>query len=94
MKILPLVPHRAPSEIGEVAARKLRESPYFFLKSLTCRFADGVVTLYGTVPYEQLRGFAESIVLRVEGVEEVNNRIEVVDPVRRATDAQSVRNAG
>ena len=67
--------------VGELAQRRLRESPYFFLKSLSCYFDSGILTLRGQVPYRQLRQFAEDIVLRVDGVQQVVNRVEVFDPV-------------
>jgi osmotically-inducible protein OsmY len=94
MKILPLSTQVTPSAIGEIAQRRLRESPYFFLKSLNCQFDDGVLTLRGRVPYGQLKKFAESIVSRVEGVHEVVNRIEVFDPVRGSIVVPAARNAG
>lgn len=94
MKILPLSTQVAPSEVGEIAQRRLRESPYFFLKYLNCQFQGGVLTLRGRVPYRQLKQFAESIVSRVEGVQEVVNRIEVFDPVRGVTSLPAARTAG
>jgi osmotically-inducible protein OsmY len=94
MKILPLSTETTNSEVGEIAQRRLRESPYFFLKALSCHFDDGVLTLRGSVPIGQLKRFAESIVSRVEGVQEVVNRIEVLDPVRGSMPAARARNAG
>lgn len=66
--------------IGHRAHRRLCASPYFFLKSLDCDVEGGVLTLRGRVPLEPLKQFAEVIVSRVEGVQRVVNRIEVVDP--------------
>jgi len=94
MKILSLPTHASGPGVGELAARRLRESPYFFLKRLSCQFDDGVLTLRGRVPYVQLKQFAESIVSRVEGVEEVVNRVEVVDPLAGAIGARALRTAG
>ncbi len=88
MKIAIVAP--ATDKIAELAERRLRESPYFFLKSLRCQVESGVLTLSGRVPYRQLRQFAESIVSRVEGVREVVNRVEVFNP----SAAQGVRSAG
>lgn len=93
MQILPLSTPVTAEEVCQSALRKLRDSPYFFLKQLDCRFQDGRLTLRGSVPYVQLRSIAESIVSRVPGVEEVVNRIDVVDPVL-GTTARAVRNAG
>ena len=69
-----------PAGVGELAERRLRESPYFYLKGLSCEFSVGVLTVRGHVPYEQLRRCAETIVARVDGVHEIVNAIEVVDP--------------
>ena len=75
------------SAISELAQRKLRESPYFFLRWLTCQFDRGVLTLRGRVPNRRLREFAERIVMRVEGVQSVNNQVEVCDPAMWARSA-------
>ena len=93
-QILPLTTPREPAEIGRLAERRLRESSYFFLKKLTCHYADGVLTLSGPVPSRQLRQVAESMVCRVPGVEEVVNRIEIVDPADATLSVREVRNAG
>jgi osmotically-inducible protein OsmY len=92
MKILNTSPCSAPGDLGQLAQDKLHQSPYFFLRRLTCHFDSGVLTLRGRVPYGQLKQLAEAIVARIDGVEEVVNRIEVVDPARGYANA--VRNAG
>jgi BON domain len=84
----------APGDIGELAERRLRESPYFFLKKLRCDFNGGVLTLWGRVPHRQLKQFAEAIVSRIEGVEQIVNRVEVFDPVAGPIAAPAARNAG
>ncbi len=94
MQILPISTQVAPSNVGEIAERRLRESPYFFLRTLRCQFDRGILTVRGPVPLGQLKQFAESIVWRVDGVVEVINRIEVVDPVRGSLSAPAARNAG
>ncbi len=68
--------------ISQDAERRLRESPYYFLKGLRCTVDGGVLTLVGRVPYGPLKRFAETIVGRVHGVREVVNRVEVYDPQR------------
>jgi osmotically-inducible protein OsmY len=89
-----IVPITRGGNLSELAERKLRESPYFFLRTLRCYCEDGVLTLRGRVPYRQLRQFAESIVSRVDGVREVINRVEIFDPVVEANGAPVVRTAG
>lgn len=80
--------------IAEVAEQRLRQSPYFYLKSLRCQFEAGVLTLCGRVPYRPLKLVAESIVARVEGVQRVVNRLEVVDPALGTNGVPAARNAG
>lgn len=94
MKILPLSTEDSASEIGALATRKLRESPYFFLKNVSCHFDSGVLTLRGQVPQPQLKNFAEAIVWRIDGVDDVINRVEVVDPAYVPLGVRAVRNAG
>ena len=80
MQVIPLHAAPANASIAEQAERRLRESPYFFLRRIRCHFEAGVLTLRGTVPLWQLRQFAEAIVARVEGVRRVDNQVEVLDP--------------
>lgn len=82
MTILTLPTNLDAEAISRTAERRLRESPYYFLRTLHCRVDAGVLTLVGRVPYGQLKQFAEAIVLRVEGVRAVVNRVEVYDPQR------------
>lgn len=94
MKILDVMADVATSGIADIAQQKLRESPYYFLRNLTCHYDDGVLTLRGRVPMGPLRQLAESIVCRIEGVHEVVNRVEVADPALGQVTHQAVRNAG
>ena len=82
MTILSLQTTLDAEAIGQAAERRLRESPYYFLRALRCRVDSGVLTLVGRVPYGQLKQFAEAIVSRVDGVRAVVNRVEVYDPQR------------
>lgn len=82
MTILSLQTNLDAEAIGLTAERRLRESPYYFLRTLRCRVDAGVLTLVGRVPYGQLKQFAEAIVSRVDGVRAVVNRVEVYDPQR------------
>lgn len=94
MSILPFSTPVAADDTGQLAERKLRESPYYFLKNLRCHFREGVLTVRGQVPNAQLRKFAESIVGRVAGVEEVVNHVDVIDPMHWSSVVQVARSAG
>jgi hypothetical protein len=93
MKLLELSA-AAPEKIGELAEQRLCESPYFFLRKLRCDFNCGVLTLRGHVPQGQLKQIAEKIVSRVEGVEQIVNRVEIFDPVAGPIAVPAVGNAG
>lgn len=84
MTILSLRTNLDAESVCQAAERRLRESPYYFLRTVRCRFDAGVLTLVGRVPFGQLKQFAENIVLRVEGVQHVVNHVEIYDPQRVA----------
>ena len=63
MKILDLTTDAATIAIADIAQQKLRESPYYFLKNLTCQFNEGVLTLHGDVPIFPLKHLAEGYAL-------------------------------
>jgi len=98
MKILPLSSASGTREVAtgvdQLAERRLRESPYFFLKRLSCRFDSGTLTLSGEVPHFKLKHFAEEIVARVDGVSKVVNRVIVFDPAASPSGSPGARNAG
>ena len=93
MTILPF-PQLPPSDLAQIAERRLQASPYYFLRRLTCTCRGAAVTLHGRVPIEALRDCAESIVARIDGVEAVVNCIEVGEPVIPLHSARAQRNAG
>ena len=65
----------------ESAARAvLRQSPYHEIRGVTCEFHEGVLTLRGHVSSYYSKQIAQTLVYRMAGVEEVNNRLKVVSP--------------
>ena len=93
MQILSLTTPAPGRSVEELAERRLRESPYYFLKQISCHYSAGVLTLRGVVPLWQLRQFAESIVARVEGVRSIENEVEVFDPLSEPIAARAARSA-
>jgi osmotically-inducible protein OsmY len=93
MQILSLNDSATAISVQQLAERRLRESPYYFLKQIRCEFNAGVLTLRGTVPMWQLRQFAESIVARVEGVRKIENEVEVFDPLCEPIGVRAARSA-
>jgi osmotically-inducible protein OsmY len=68
---------REREEIEAIAETRLRRSGYPELRNVSCRFFEGVLTLRGGVPSWYLKQVAQSLVLPIEGVQELNNRLEV-----------------
>jgi hypothetical protein len=67
------------SPIVQAVERRLRESSYYYLRSIRCGFEAGVITLRGRVPTFYLKQTVQSIVEKIEGVEQVVNLVEVFD---------------
>ena len=62
------------------AQSRLRESGYHELHPVSCDFHEGVLSLRGQVPSFYLKQVAQTLIHQLEGVEEVNNRLEVAAP--------------
>jgi BON domain len=78
----PAPPVLAPpsvSPIVQTVERRLRESSYYYLRSIRCSHEGGVITLRGRVPTFYLKQTVQSIVEKIDGVEQVVNLVEVFD---------------
>lgn len=80
-------PHPLSAEYGEPlpltsdrVRQVLAKSPYLPLRDLQCDYDAGVVSLRGKVPTFYLKQLAQTLMQRIAGVEQVANRIEVVEP--------------
>jgi osmotically-inducible protein OsmY len=60
--------------------RRLRESSYYYLRTISAAYEAGVVTLRGRVPTFYLKQTVQALVERIEGVEQVVNLVDVVNP--------------
>jgi hypothetical protein len=80
-----MIPHRPLSSqrIVEGAERCLRSNSYLALKNVTCEYHEGVLTLRGCLPSYYLKQIAQTAVSRLDGVERINNEIEVIASARR-----------
>lgn len=65
--------------LADQASAQLRESPYNALREIDCRAQAGVVTLTGTVPSYHLKQVAQTLVGNLQGVQRVDNRLEVAE---------------
>ncbi len=65
-------------ESPAASAEKIyRESPYQALRCLQCSFTDGVLILAGHLPSFFMKQLAQTSVRGLDGVERIENRIEV-----------------
>jgi hypothetical protein len=65
-------------EISDVARATLRRSSYFELRSVSCDFHGGTLTLRGRVPSYHLKQLAQASVAELPGVVKIDNCVEVV----------------
>jgi osmotically-inducible protein OsmY len=62
------------------AQSRLCTSGYYELQLVSCDFHEGVLTLRGRVSRFYLKQVAQELIRRMDGAEEVNNRLEVATP--------------
>ena len=70
-------PRPAPADLAE---RRLRGHPYLALKNVSCGWLDGVLVLRGCLPSYYLKQIAQEAVASPEGVQRIDNQIQVVPP--------------
>jgi osmotically-inducible protein OsmY len=73
--VSPAVRRADPADLAE---RALRGSPYLALRNVICECRDGVLTLRGCLPTYYLKQVAQAMVVRVDGVRQVVNEIQVI----------------
>lgn len=66
-----------------------RHSGYPFLNMLKCSFRSGILVLTGTVPTYYLSELAEGLARQVEGIDAVENRVEVVQRLSAASESSA-----
>jgi len=71
-------PAKKPLVQAEAQSR-LRKSHYHELRFVSCEFHEGVLTLRGRVSSYHLKQLAQELIRRLDGAEEVNNRLEVAE---------------
>jgi osmotically-inducible protein OsmY len=62
------------------AQTRLRTSGYHELHLISCNFHEGVLSLRGRVSSFYLKQVAQTVVRELDGVDEINNRLEVAAP--------------
>lgn len=68
------------ARIADVARERLSGTSYQFLRFVDCCFQNGVLTLRGRVPSFYLKQMAQSLLANIEGVDRIDNRVDVVSP--------------
>lgn len=63
------------------AQSRLRKSGYYELCLIACEFHEGVLTLRGHVSTFHLKQVAQTLIRDLDGVGEINNRLEVAAPL-------------
>ncbi len=64
--------------IAEGAEIRLRGNSYLALKNVSCEYREGVLTLRGCLPSYYLKQMAQTAVARLDGVQRIDNLIEVI----------------
>jgi osmotically-inducible protein OsmY len=74
----------AGAKVLELVQRRLRDSSYYYLRTVSCAFDEGVLTLRGRVPSFYLKQTVQVIAENVEGVSQVVNLVDVMYPANAA----------
>jgi len=73
-------PLRKKEIVEARAAFRMRRSPYLEVRRVVCEFHEGMLCLRGRVPNYYLKQIAQTVVLGMDGVDEIHNQLEVVTP--------------
>jgi osmotically-inducible protein OsmY len=79
----PATPIPTQANLMDLAQRCWRSNPYLALKNISCDLVDGVLVLWGCLPTYYLKQIAQEVVAHLEGVERIDNQIQVVIPAFR-----------
>ena len=69
--------------LKETVAARLQQSSYSEVRHVRCDFHEGAITLRGKVSCYYFKQIAQTIVVQMEQVGLIVNRIEVADPAAR-----------
>ena len=76
-------PETLQASIKDRAERFLHSNPYLVLKHISCDYLDGVLILRGRLPTYYLKQLAQESVADLDGVDRIENQIQVVTPTYR-----------
>ena len=69
--------HLRQAGVADRVACRLRQDQSLSNRDVTCVFFDGVLILRGCLPTYYLKQLAQTLAAQVEGVRQIDNRIEV-----------------
>lgn len=72
--------HALATRVAHQAKERLGSTSYHFLRFVDCCYQNGVLTLRGRVPSFYLKQMAQSVLANLEGVDRIDNRVDVVSP--------------
>jgi osmotically-inducible protein OsmY len=75
-------------DVEAQAAHRLRKSPYPEVRQVACAVERGVLTLRGCVPTYYLKQVAQNLVWQMDGVVDIDNQLDVIQPPTRSTFAR------
>jgi len=64
--------------LEDLATECFRYHSYSSLRAVSCKLIDGVMVLRGEVPSYYLKQMAQEAVLRLEGVQKIDNQIRLM----------------
>ena len=70
--------HSPAHEVTEAAKDRLRRTPYYALRALSCEYDHGALFLRGQLPSFYQKQLAQEAVVGLAGVAQVINETEVV----------------
>lgn len=70
----------APHPLATVAEPRLEASPYYSIRKVSCMYDEGVLVLRGRVPSSFHKQMAQIAVIKIQGIAQDVNHIEVLDP--------------
>jgi hypothetical protein len=71
-------PETSQASVQDLVEQRLRSNPYLSLRNITSDYLDGVLVLRGCVPTYYLKQMAQEVVTDLEGVERIDNQIQVL----------------
>lgn len=73
-----LIPRIADEELLDLVHRALHSAGYRHFRNLNVECVNGVVTLQGTLPSYYLKQVAQTVILAIVGVRDIDNGVRVL----------------